>query len=101
MPFGHHFDIQPAGITRGTAYGVRQIQLLMRPLACELAKPAQCHLDVADPNRYAVVEIAKPPLLPHLDRAFVARLFLTDAKPFRIVAVCTKRRSAARADPFV
>ena len=100
MPLRHHFQIQPAGIARGGANGVFQVQLIRRTGARELAQFTQRHFEIARAELHAVVEIFVFALIPHFDRAAVTRLLLADTHTFRIVAVRAERTGARRAYPF-
>ncbi|MNC85654.1 hypothetical protein D3C83_12640 [compost metagenome] len=100
MPLRHHLEIEPAGIFGGGANGVVEIEFLGIAFTREFAQPPQRHLDVAGADLDRVVEIAEFALVPHLDRAAMARLVLPDAYAFRVVTIGTERRSAGSADPL-
>jgi len=101
MPLGHHLNVQIAGIGRGAADGVVQVQLHLMPLARKFAQAAQCHLDVAGAQFLRVVIVAVGALVPHLHGAFVATFVLPYAYALRVVPVSAKWRGAASAYPFV
>src|SRR5690606_18566981 len=62
---------------------------------------AQGDLDVARTQLDRVIEVAELAPIPHFHGTLVSRAVLSNANTFRVVAVSTKRRSAAGADPLV
>src|SRR5439155_14876122 len=90
----------PAGVGGGRLDGVIQVQLFRIALACKLAQAAQRDLDVARAQLLRVVVVLVGALVPDLDGALVAAFLLAYAYALRVVAIGTKRRSAARAYPF-
>src|SRR5712692_8457004 len=93
-------QVEPAGVFRRALDGRVEIELLGDALAREAAQPAQRDLDVARIELDRVVEIAKRPLIPHLDRAAVAPALLADADAFRVVTVRAEGAHPGRADPL-
>ena len=91
MAFGHHFDVQVAGIGGGAADGVVQVQFFHIAFAGKLAQPAQRHLDIARAEFLAVVVVAVGALVPDLDRALIAVALLSDANTLRVLAIGAKR----------
>ena len=100
MPLGNHFDVQVTRIGGGAAYGVIKVKLFLMALACELAQPAQCHLDVAGAQFLAVVIVFVGALIPDLHRTFIASLVLPDANALGVLTIGAKRAGAAGANPF-
>src|ERR1700682_5114053 len=96
----HQVQIEPAGVFRGAVDGRGEVELLGYALARETAQPPQRNLDVARVELDRVVEIAKRPLVPDLDRAAIAAFFLADADTFRVVAVRAEGAGTRGADPL-
>src|SRR6202521_2808124 len=93
-------QIEPAGVFLGSGDGGVEVELLGHAFARETAQSPQRDLDVARVELDRVVEIAKRPLVPDLDRAAVTTFFLPDADALGIVAVRTERARSRGADPF-
>ena len=93
VPLRHHLDVEPAGVARGRADGVVEVELLGRAFAREPAQAPQRDLDVARAEFDRVVEVAVLALVPDLHRAAVAR-----TRPGRCARLrgCSRRRRRAR-----
>ena len=91
MPFRHHLDVEQAGVARGRADGIRQIELISRAFAREAAQLAQRELDVARSEFDRVIEIFEIATFPDFGRASLTSFLLADAHAFGIVAMGTER----------
>ncbi len=85
----HHLDIQQAGVARGGADGIVQVQLVGGSGAGEFAQAAQGNLDIAGAQLDTVIEILEVALFPDLDRLLVLAVGpYTNA--FRVVTLLAK-----------
>src|SRR6185437_6671471 len=100
VPLGHEPEIEPAGIVRGVADRLRQVELEVGALAGELAQAPERDLDVAGAELDRVVEVAELALVPDLDRPAVLAL-AADPDALGVVAGIAVGRSAGGADPFL
>ena len=96
---GNQLDVEIAGIGRGFD-GVVKVQHIGLAIAGEFPQAAQGHFDVARAQFDTVIEVFIVALVPDFDGLEVFVFVLADADAFGVVAVGTKGRGAARADPF-
>src|SRR5690554_7845809 len=101
MPLRNHLQVEVAGVTGGGADGVIHIQLIGRPLSSKFTQPAQGHLDVANAQGDAVVQVFEFAVFPDLNRPALPTVFLADAATLGVVAAGAEWRGATRSKPLL
>src|SRR5690554_6335584 len=101
MPLRNHLQVEVTGVTGGGADGVIHMPLIGRHLSSRVTQPAQGHLDVANAQGDAVVQVFEFAFCPDLNRPALTTVFLADAETLGVVAVGAEWRGATRSNPLV
>ncbi len=100
VPLGDQLQIEIALVGR-VLDRAGNIEFDLGTFARPFAQTPERHLDVARAEFDGIVEVLVFALVPDFDGLAVAALVLADAHAFGIVAHCSERRGAARADHLV
>src|SRR5690606_37824837 len=86
VAFGHHADVQHAGVARGAGDRIVQVKLSFGAFSREAAQAPTCHLEIARADFLLIVVVAELTAFPYLDRRAVAGRRTADAYALGMVA---------------